>query len=345
MDSSQTLEKVKHYYGEVLKSTKDLQANACCTDISCAPSGAKKELLANIDNEILDRYYGCGTPIPEVLEGRTVLDLGCGTGRDVYLLSQLVGAEGKVIGIDMTEAQLEVAKRLELEQMKRFGLSKSNVEFIQGYIEDLSEIADNTVDLVVSNCVINLSPDKPKVFSEIFRVLKPGGELYFSDVYASRRIPEELSKDPVLHGECLSGALYIEDFRRILHKHGCPDFRTVSSSKVSVMKADAEEKLAGISFTSETIRAFKLASLEDRCEDYGHVATYKGTIAEYGSQFALDDHHVFETGKPMLVCGNTAAMISETRYAPHFDIQGDRTKHFGLFNCAPVITKIEAPCC
>ena len=112
----------------------------------------------------------------------------------------------------MTDAQLDVARKYQDEQARRFGFDASNVDFRAGFIEDLAElgIEDNSVDLVVSNCVINLTPFKDQVFSEIYRVLKPGGELYFSDVFCDRRIPDELRDDPVLRGECLGGALYIE---------------------------------------------------------------------------------------------------------------------------------------
>ena len=156
------------------------------------------------------------------LTGATVVDLGCGTGRDVYVLSKLVGPTGRVIGVDMTPEQLAVAQKYQDEQAEKFGFEHSNVEFKAGFIEDLEElgIEDGTVDLVVSNCVINLTPFKDQVFSEIYRVLKPGGELYFSDVFCDRRMSDELRADPVLRGECLGGAMYIDDFRRMLAKHG-----------------------------------------------------------------------------------------------------------------------------
>jgi SAM-dependent methyltransferase len=219
--------------------------------------------------------------------------------------------------------------------MARFGYSRPNVDFRKGYIEDLKELAieDNSVDVVISNCVVNLSPDKSPVFSEIFRVLKPGGELYFSDVFAGRRVPEELRSDPVLRGECLSGALYIEDFRRLLRDVGCPDYRAVSKTRLSIDDPEIEAKVGMIEFCSVTVRAFKLDSLEDICEDYGQAAVYLGTIPHYPHEFTLDDHHVFVAGKPMLVCGNTASMLQETRYGKHFTVIGDRSTHFGPFDC------------
>jgi SAM-dependent methyltransferase len=220
--------------------------------------------------------------------------------------------------------------------MEKFGFARPNVEFRQGYIEDLETlgITNDSIDVVISNCVINLSPDKERVFAEIFRVLKPGGELYFSDVFADRRIPKHLAEDPVLLGECLGGALYIEDFRRLLVRVGCPDYRVVSNSKLALTDPAIERKAGMIGFHSLTVRAFKL-DLEDRCEDYGQVAYYLGTVLEHPHRFLLDDHHVFETGRPHPVCGNTAAMLGQTRYAPHFKIIGDTSVHYGLFDCGP----------
>ena len=143
-------------------------------------------------DEIVKRYYGCGTPIPEALEGMTVLDLGCGTGRDVYAVSQLVGASGHSIGLDMTDEQLQVAEEYQQWHADKFGFA--NTSFKKGFIENIVDagIPENSVDLVISNCVVNLSPNKEAVFREIWRVLKPGGEVYFSDIYADRRIPQEL---------------------------------------------------------------------------------------------------------------------------------------------------------
>lgn len=339
---------IQDYYGKVLKSSKDLKTSACCTN-EAIPEKHKK-VLAKIHDEVLSKFYGCGSPLPDALEGKTVLDLGCGTGRDVYLLSALVGSSGKVIGVDMTNEQLDTAKAHINYHIEVFGYKEPNVDFRFGYIEDLKTVGleDNSVDVVVSNCVINLSPDKETVFSEIFRVLKPGGELYFSDVFADRRIPAHLFDDPVLLGECLSGAMYTEDFRRMLIRLGCPDYRVVSQSPIEIEDQQIAEKIGMINFTSKTIRAFKLDSLEDQCEDFGQTATYLGNIAGLPHRFSLDDHHLFQTGKPELICGNTAAMLKETRFKEHFKITGDRSLHFGLFDCSDSKNRdenISGNCC
>ena len=314
------LETVKDYYGKTLKSNGDLKTNACCSYDSLPK--AQSKILEQIDDEILDRFYGCGSPIPREIEGRTILDLGCGTGRDVFIASYLVGENGLVIGVDMTDEQLSVAKRHIHSQMKRFGFSKENVEFKKGYIEDLKSIGiqDNSVDVVISNCVINLSPFKEKVFAEIFRILKTGGELYFSDVFADRRIPENLKSNPILYGECLGGALYIEDFRRMIQKLGYSDYRITKKSSIAITNDEVERLAGAINFYSMTIRVFKLDNLEDICEDYGQFAIYKGTIKDSPHSFSLDDHHTFYKNKPLLVCGNTASMLNETRYKKHFQV-------------------------
>ena len=342
MASSETRAQVQDYYGTQLQTSQDLLTNACCTDDIPL---AHRRILAQLESEVLEKYYGCGVCIPEAIEGLTVLDLGSGSGRDAYLLSKLVGENGHVIGVDMTEEQLDVARRHIDAHTVTFGYSKPNVEFRHGYIEDLksANIADNSVDLVVSNCVLNLSTDKEATYREIFRVLKPGGELFIADVFADRRVPETLRQDPILYGECLSGAMYTEDFRRLLLRLGINDYRLLSSRRLTINNAEIEEKVGNIGFYSLTVRAFKL-DIEDKCEDHVQVATYLGTIAGQPHQFVLDDHHTFETGRPMLVCGNTAAMVADTRYGKHFRVLGDTSQHFGLFDrgTAPVVASADA---
>lgn len=329
----ETHDAVKAYYGGALGSRRDLRSKACC----CTESIPEhyRQILEEIDVEILDRFYGCGSPIPPLVEGCTVVDLGCGTGRDAYLLSRLVGPGGKVIGVDLTEAQLAVAWRHQESLARKFGYTESNVDFRMGQMEDLAAIglADNSIDVVTSNCAINLSPNKKRVFAEIFRVLKPGGELLFSDVFTDRRVPASFAHDPVLLGECLAGAMYIEDFRRLLNSLGRLDHRVVACSAIALDNPLIEAAVGVTRFYSTTIRVFKLESLEDRSEDYGQVAYYLGTIPHFPHHFPLDNHHVFLTGKPMLVCGNTAMMLEQTRLKKHFRITGDRSVHYGAFEC------------
>jgi len=327
--------KLKAYYGTILSSTADLKTSACCTPGE-GLSGTVRAALSQINDEVLARFYGCGSPIPPALEGQKVLDLGCGAGRDAFVASRLVGSAGRVIGVDMTPEQIDVARRNVTSQMARFGYARPNVEFRLGYIENLRalDIADASVDVVISNCVLNLSPDKRAVFSEIARVLKPGGELYFADVFSGRRVPGKFHTDAMLHGECLAGAMYREDFRRLMSDVGFADFRMVQSRRIALNSPEVEKMVGMIDFYSDTVRAFKL-DLEDRCEDYGQIAIYSGTVPDWPHYFDLDDHHRFLTGKPMLVCGNTAAMVQNTRFRQHFVVHGDRSTHFGLFDCKP----------
>jgi len=341
---------VQDYYGETLNGTQDLKTSACCSADSL-PLWQKK-IISEIEPEILDKFYGCGSPIPLNIEGKTILDLGCGTGRDVYIASKLAGEDGFVIGIDMTDEQLDVANKYVATQTEKFGFKNPNVEFKKGFIEDLKScgIDDNSIDVVISNCVINLAENKEAVFNEIFRVLKPGGELYFSDIFADRRIPVHLKKDPILYGECLSNAMYVEDFRRLLRNIGILDYRTISKTKITIDNPEIEDKIGQVNFYSITVRAFKIYSLEDVCEDYGQAATYQGTIKYAPHKFELDDPHIFETGKPMLVCGNTADMLSETRFGKHFKVDGDKMIHFGVFPCGSPVennseSDVNGTCC
>jgi len=342
--SQQTLEDVQDYYGKVLDTNEDLKTSACCP--LEAPPARVQALLKNVHDTVQAKFYGCGSPLPMAAEGCTVLDLGCGSGRDAYILSQIVGEKGRVIGVDMTDEQLSVANQYVGWHMDKFGYQEPNVEFVKGYIEDLQTagIADNSVDIVISNCVINLSADKEKVFSEIYRVLKPGGELYFSDVFAGRRIPKELQTDKILLGECLGGAMYTEDFRRMMSAIGIADTRIISRRQLTLDDAEVQQKAGMIDFYSMTVRAYKV-ELEDVCEDYGHVAYYKGTLTESPHSFILDDHHEFRTGMPVPVCGNTANMLSQTRFADHFRIDGDFSTHYGIFDCAPSDTADTGACC
>ena len=166
------LDSVKEYYGKILKTNKDLQTSACCT-IDALP-GYVREVLAQIHPEVQEKFYGCGAPFPYDLTGKTILDLGSGSGRDSFILSKLVGVSGKVIGIDMTDEQLEIATRHKEFHRQAFNHPESNVRFVKGYIEDLESagIKNDSIDLVVSNCVINLSPNKHRVFKDSIPVLK-----------------------------------------------------------------------------------------------------------------------------------------------------------------------------
>jgi arsenite methyltransferase len=332
---------VSEYYGKLLGSSADLKTNACCA--TGAPPNWIASRLANVHPEVASRFYGCGFPIPHGLSGATVLDLGCGSGRDVYVLAQLVGPDGHVHGVDMTPEQLDVARRTASWHAERFRYARSNTSFHEGYIEDLRSLGfgDGSVDVIISNCVVNLSPRKELVLAEAYRVLKHGGELYLSDVVADRRLPEDIASDPVLYSECLGGALYEADFVRLAKRAGFIDPRVVSRAPIAVRSSELTDKVGAARFSSVTYRLFKLPGLDDQCEDYGQSAVYRGGVEGAEWLFWLDDHHAFERGRPERVCANTAAMLSETRFSRWFAITGARDQHYGAFPCGPTMAAAQ----
>ncbi|MGV8891358.1 MAG: methyltransferase domain-containing protein [Burkholderiaceae bacterium] len=320
---------VQDYYGRQLQHSDDLKTSACC-DISQMPAWLKP-LLARIHPEVLARYYGCGLVCPPLLEGCRVLDLGCGSGRDVYALAQLVGPSGEVVGVDMTDEQLAVAENHRAFHADAFGFA--NVRFLHGYIERLDELdlEPGSFDVIVSNCVVNLSPDKDAVLRGVQRLLKTGGEFYFSDVYADRRVPDAVRNDPVLYGECLGGALYWNDFLRLAQRQGFADARLVTDRPLAITDPELAPRISNLQFFSATYRLFKLDALETACEDYGQAVIYRGSIPDCADRFVLDKHHDIETGRVFPVCGNTWRMLQGTRFATHFEFIGDFSRHFGLF--------------
>ncbi len=326
---SNITEEVQDYYGKELQKSEDLKTNACCT--LTPPPKHIINALRNVHDEVQAKYYGCGLTIPDKVEGLRILDLGSGSGRDCYIAAQLVGKDGEVVGIDMTDEQLATANEFKDHHAKVFGFA--NIEFIKGNIEKLDQLGlePNSFDIIISNCVINLATDKLKVLKDAFSLLKPGGEMYFSDVYSTRRISKELQNDKVLWGECLSGALYWNDFLRVATASGFTDPRAVEDKPITINNADLEEKVGDIKFHSVTYRLFKLPELETDCEDYGQAVRYKGNIKESAKGFTLDGHHYFEAGKILPVCGNTYMMLHDTRYQENFEFFGDMTTHYGIY--------------
>jgi arsenite methyltransferase len=343
---------VQEYYGTTLQKSEDLKTNACLT--AGSPPPYVRQCLKKIHPEVLAKYYGCGLCLPAYdLSGCSVLDLGCGAGRDVYIASQLVGKGGRVVGVDMTAEQLETARAHQEYHAQQFGFG--NTQFLQGYLESLEDIAElqpESFDVIISNCVLNLCIDKPAVLRSCHRLLKAGGEMYFSDVYSNRRVPAELQRDKVLWGECVSGALYWNDFVNLAKGSGFADPRLVEDAPITLGNKKMQEAVAAfgdLQFYSATYRLLKMDGLEPACEDYGQAVSYKGTIrlgpaisaAEQNGcgaspacidSWTLDKHHVFETGRIVPVCGNTYRMLCDNpRAAPHFDFYGTWDRHYGIF--------------
>jgi ubiquinone/menaquinone biosynthesis C-methylase UbiE len=258
-------------------------------------------------------------------------------------MSKLVGPKGNVYGIDMTENQIAVAGKYVDKQTEAFGYSKPNVKFIYEYIENLSKhFEKESLDVVTSNCVINLAEDKEIILQKVYDTLKLGGEMYFADVYADRRVPNSITRDPILRGECLGGALYYRDFETIAKKVGFADPRIISRKLINIDNPKIKDMIGNIQFYSITYRLWKLKDLEDACEDYGHIAVYNGQMSESPFKFELDDGHVLYKNKPERVCGNTAIMLSGTRFKQYFQMMGSFKEHFGAFQSQSTVETKEA---
>lgn len=200
---------IKESYGEMAKSSGNCGCGSCGRGFGYSPDEMNRAPAGS------NLGLGCGNPvaIASLKEGEVVLDLGSGAGFDAFLASPKVGRTGKVIGVDMTEEMLQKAK----ENARKGGYT--NVEFRQGDIEDLP-IEDRSVDVIISNCVINLAPNKEKVFKEAYRVLKAGGRLMASDIVLLKPLPAALKKDEELLVGCVSGAILKQDYLQLLAKAG-----------------------------------------------------------------------------------------------------------------------------
>ncbi|XP_035516774.1 arsenite methyltransferase isoform X2 [Morone saxatilis] len=309
---------VKDYYGKVLKKSSDLRTNACVAPTQPIPAFIR-QALKKVHPEVTDRYYGCGLVVPECLEGCRILDLGSGSGRDCYMLSQLVGEKGHVTGIDMTEDQLEVARTYVDYHMKEFGYKKTNVSFVQGYIEALTDagLEKNSFDIIISNCVVNLSPDKKRVLAEAYSVLKDGGELYFSDVYSSGRLTEEIKNHTVLWGECLGGALWWKDLLQLAEEVGFSRPRLVTASVITVNNKELQDVLGDFKFVSATYRLFKVPKGNTKaCQ-----VIYNGDITGAEDSFQFDCQYLFKAGDVVEVDGEVATVLTHSRFTEDFTFQ------------------------
>jgi arsenite methyltransferase len=234
-------ETVREHYAERIKSS----ASCCGSDACCGSESSlyPEQLLNTIPSDIASTSYGCGDPITlaSLQPGQTVLDLGSGAGLDCLLAAQKVGPEGRVIGVDMTP---EMITRARANAKK---ISLTNVEFRQGYLEDLPVDAD-TADVIISNCVINLSPDKAKVFTEAFRVLKPGGKLAVSDIVTEGPLPEAVKKSLSAWAGCVAGAVESSEYIAMMKAVG---FTDISVKPVFFDRETVDEALNGMKDISE----------------------------------------------------------------------------------------------
>jgi len=266
-------EKVREYYGNIAKKAEKNSKSSCC---SCASSCCgdsddiafyDKEDLKGLPEEAVNLSLGCANPIvfAELKEGETVLDLGSGGGIDVLIASRYVGQSGKVYGLDMTDEMLAIANK------NKEKMGATNVEFIKGYIEDIP-LMDQTVDVIISNCVINLCENKEKALREAYRVLKKGGRLAIADIVALKDVPENIKRQAELWAGCIAGTIRVEEYKRILEKVGFKDIEIepahvytkdliegILAEKKEIMHMDKDIDLNAVdgAFAGAYIKAFK----------------------------------------------------------------------------------------
>lgn len=319
-------------------ASKGYENGLCCCAIDYDP-----KYLKAIPEEVLDRDYGCGDPTKYVRQGEVVLDLGSGSGKVCFIAAQIVGPEGRVIGVDMNDDMLSLSRRAQLTVAER--LQYSNVEFRKGRIEDLKLnlelvdaylqknpvrdaldlsklqdqlerfradsplIPDNSVDVIISNCVLNLvsTDQKRKLFAEIYRVLKPGGRVVISDIVSDEDVPLHLQQDPELWSGCYSGAIREDLFIEA--------FTDVGMYGVEILKRDGPpwQTVEGIEFRSMTVVAYK--GKEGPCWDLKQAVVYRGPFKRVED----DDGHTLERGVRMAICDKTYRIFSREPYRSFFE--------------------------
>jgi SAM-dependent methyltransferase len=329
----------------VEKSVKDRYAAAAQAQEAalCCPVEYNREYLKVIPEEVIERDYGCGDPSQHLHPGETVLDLGSGTGKICFIASQVVGPEGRVIGVDMTDDMLDVARRNAPVVAERIGYA--NVEFRKGRIQDLgldlerlqADLTDNpiadansflaaqeraddlrvkyplvandSIDVVVSNCVLNLvgGREKGQLFEELFRVLRNGGRAVISDIVSDENIPEDMADDPILWSGCISGAYREDTFLKAFEDAGFCGIR--------ILKRDTDpwQTVQGIEFRSVTVEAFK--GNQGQSLERNQAVIYKGPFRKVLD----DDGHAMERGQRYAVCDNTYKLYQQAPYADDFE--------------------------
>jgi len=309
----------------------------------CCPVQYEPRLLEVIPDEVIERDYGCGDPTPFVRPGDTVLDLGSGGGKLCFIAAQMVGAEGRVIGVDCNAEMLQLARKHAPTVAQRIGYA--NVEFRNGMIQDLQLdldqlasvladqpasdlasyhalrhaterirneaplIADNSVDCILSNCVLNLVrlTDRRQLFAEMFRVLRVGGRVAVSDIVSDETVPSELKNDPTLWSGCISGAFREDEFLNAFVEAGFHG--------IEIVKRQAEpwQTVEGIEFRSVTVMAYK--GKQGPCRERNQAVIYRGPF----STVKDDDDHIYYRGERMAVCDKTFRLLKAQPYAQMFD--------------------------
>lgn len=283
---------------DITKKVSERYARAAATgEQMCCPTGYNfNDLKTFIPEEVLKISYGCGTPagLDTVRPGETVLDIGSGGGIDCFEASRRVGPSGRVIGIDMTDTMLEIARRNAPIVAKNLGHHASNVDFRKG-IADAMPVNDGSVDLIISNCVINLAPDKRKVFREMSRILKPGGRFTISDIVADQTVPQYLIHDTEKWGNCLSGALTVGDYVGGMAEAGFLGIHQI--------KTIPWQRIDGIQFLSITLTGYKLAP--GKPDDPSRFATLVGPFSKVTDELGQS----YRRGIPQQVNARTAQML------------------------------------
>ena len=305
----------------------------------CCPTDYDPTLLRAIPEEVIAKDYGCGNPSKHLRPGETVLDLGSGTGKICFIASQVVGPQGRVIGVDLNDDMLAVARGARGVVAERIG--HDNVAFLKGRIEDLATdvealdrrlaerpvasasglaeleretarqrteaplVADDSVDVVVSNCVLNLvmTDRKEQLFREIFRVLRRGGRAVISDIVSDEHVPDHLRADPVLWSGCVSGAFQESSFLEAFERAGFHGIEILERS------AEPWQTVEGIEFRSVTVQAYK--GKQGPCYEHNQAVVYKGPW----KAVVDDDGHTLRRGERMAVCGKTYGLMTSGPYA------------------------------
>lgn len=328
----------------------------------CVPINYDRSLLEVIPQEVIEKDYGCGDPSRYIREGETVLDLGSGSGKTCYIISQIVGPRGRVIGVDFNPEMLALARKYQTSVGDKIGFY--NVEFRMGRIQDLGTnlelidqylqrhpiqsiadlagfrdfenrikheqplIADESIDVIVSNCVLNLVRPEAKnaLFAEMYRVLKRGGRIAISDIVSDEPVPEHLAKDPELWSGCISGAFLEEEFLKAFEE------AKFYGIQIEDFQSQPYQTVEGIEFRSITITAHK--GKEGPCIERNQAVIYRGPWR----QVVDDDDHVLPRGVRVAVCEKTFELYSKPPYQDQFVLVPPRQEvpreRVGAFDCS-----------